>query len=236
MNRRKVNSKKNIFVEIVKATDEKSRIRNRILDSVLRIRRSGFIPKCPGSITLGKSIQNRETISSLCFLKLFKAFEGTIEFSFLKNFTICPQEPRRDDPVVIQKMHELFNHIQQTPKKPNCRHLKILICKGTLRQVFIRVFRLEIQSAMLVYSTQLCELLPLQPSLWFNSPPFPVWISILYTIHVYSVGGGGWPVLGLRQRKTCRKVPLQVNYLYDDIVRCHLWVLSFNEKMAGSGY
>jgi hypothetical protein len=37
------------------------------------------------------------------------------------------------------------------------------------RQVFIRVYRLEIQSVMLVFSTQLCEL-PLYPSLWFNSP------------------------------------------------------------------
>ncbi len=36
-----------------------------------------------------------------------------------------------------------------------------LTCKGTLRQVFIRVFRLEIQSIMLIFSTKLCELLPL---------------------------------------------------------------------------
>jgi hypothetical protein len=34
-------------------------------------------------------------------------------------------------------------------------------CKGTLRQVFIRVYRLEIQSVMLVFSTQLHNLLPL---------------------------------------------------------------------------
>jgi hypothetical protein len=33
--------------------------------------------------------------------------------------------------------------------------------KGTSRQVFVRVYRLEIQSVMLVFSTQLCELLPL---------------------------------------------------------------------------
>jgi hypothetical protein len=38
---------------------------------------------------------------------------------------------------------------------------KKLICKGTLRQVFIRIYRLEIQSVMFVLSTQLCELLPL---------------------------------------------------------------------------
>ncbi len=68
--------------------------------------------------------------------------------------------------------------------KGKCRHLTKLTCKGTfsdLRLLFIRVYRLEIQSVMLVFLTQLCELLHLSPSLWFNSPPFPVWISILYT-------------------------------------------------------
>ncbi len=39
--------------------------------------------------------------------------------------------------------------------KSKCRHMKILTCKKTLRQVFIRVYRLEIQSVMLVFSTQL---------------------------------------------------------------------------------
>jgi hypothetical protein len=47
------------------------------------------------------------------------------------------------------------------------------MCKGTLRQVFIIVYRLWIQYVMLVFLTQLCELLPLSPSLWFNSPPLP---------------------------------------------------------------
>ncbi len=39
--------------------------------------------------------------------------------------------------------------------------------------VFNKIYRLEIQSVMLVFSTQLCELLPLYPSLWFTSPTFP---------------------------------------------------------------
>jgi hypothetical protein len=39
--------------------------------------------------------------------------------------------------------------------------LKSQAGKGALRQVFIRVYRLEIQSVMLVFSTHLCELLPL---------------------------------------------------------------------------
>ncbi len=38
---------------------------------------------------------------------------------------------------------------------------------------------------MLVFSTQLCELLPLFPSLWFNSPPPP------FSVEYYSRRGGG---------------------------------------------
>ena len=58
--------------------------------------------------------------------------------------------------------------------KTKSRHLKKLTCKETLRRVFnITVYRLEMESVMLVFSTQLCKLLPLSPSLWFTSP-FPV--------------------------------------------------------------
>jgi hypothetical protein len=64
-------------------------------------------------------------------------------------------------------MHGLINY---TDTKAKCRHLKKITCKGILRQVFIRVYR-EIQSVMLVFLTQLCELLPLLPSLWLNPPP-----------------------------------------------------------------
>jgi hypothetical protein len=39
------------------------------------------------------------------------------------------------------------------------------------REGLIRVYRLE--TVMLVFSTQICELLPLLSSLWFNSPPPP---------------------------------------------------------------
>ncbi len=84
----------------------------------------------------------------------------------------------------------LFEKKRLIESKAKCRHLLKLACKRTLRQVFIRVYRLEIQTVMLVFSTQLCELLVLLPSLWFNSPPFPVWISILYT-RIQCVRGGG---------------------------------------------
>ncbi len=43
--------------------------------------------------------------------------------------------------------HGLINYMDI---KAKCRHLKELTCKGTLRHVFIRVYRLEIKSVMLV--------------------------------------------------------------------------------------
>ncbi len=89
--------------------------------------------------------------------------------------------------------------INYTGTKAKCRHLKILTCKGTLRQVFSRVYRLEIQSLMLVFSTQFCELLPLYNLLSGSTlpppsplPTFPVWISILYTRMQCVRGGGGY--------------------------------------------
>jgi hypothetical protein len=33
-----------------------------------------------------------------------------------------------------------------------CRHLKILTCNGTLRQVFIRVYRLEMANFLRIFS------------------------------------------------------------------------------------
>jgi hypothetical protein len=57
-------------------------------------------------------------------------------------------------------------------------HLKKLTCKGTLRQVFVRVYRLEIQSVMLVFLTQLGEILSLQPSQWFT--PHPPYVEVQY--------------------------------------------------------
>ena len=53
--------------------------------------------------------------------------------------------------------HGLINYIETKAK--GC-HLKKFTCKGTLRQVFIRVYRLELHfNHMLVVLTQLCELL-----------------------------------------------------------------------------
>jgi len=83
-------------------------------------------------------------------------------------------------------VHVLTNYIDATAK---CRHLKILTCTWTLRQVFIRVYRLEIQSVS------------------GSTPPFPLPCVKKYTVYIYTVGkGGGIGVLGLRQINTCHKV------------------------------
>ncbi len=47
-----------------------------------------------------------------------------------------------------RERHGLINYIDTRAK---CRHLKKLTCKGTLRQGFIRVYRLGIQSVLLVF-------------------------------------------------------------------------------------
>ncbi len=93
--------------------------------------------------------------------------------------------------------------------RSQCKMLssKKILLKGTLRQVFIRVYRLEIScvnSVVLVFSNQLCDMystLPCCPSPLFSvstSPPFPPppFPGVnKYTVHicVYSAckGGGG---------------------------------------------
>jgi hypothetical protein len=55
-------------------------------------------------------------------------------------------------------MHGLINYLDT---KENCCHLKKLTCKEIFLQGFIVVHRLERHPDMLVFSTQLCELLPL---------------------------------------------------------------------------
>ncbi len=50
---------------------------------------------------------------------------------------------------------------------------KKLACKGTMRKVFIRVYRIEILSVIVVFSTQHCELLPSNLLSGSTHPPTP---------------------------------------------------------------
>ncbi len=74
--------------------------------------------------------------------------------------------------------------------------------------VFNKVYRLEIQSVMLVFSTQLCELLPLYLLSGSPSPPIPPSQSqhTVYTDSVWLRGGRGcWVVLEIM---FCRSLTL----------------------------
>ncbi len=94
-------------------------------------------------------------------------------------------------------LHGLINYTIYTKEK--CRHLSKLTCKRPLRQVFIRFYRLQIQSVMLIFSTQLCELLASNLlSLLSDSspPPLPCVIeytlyNIVYTYSIQCVRGRG---------------------------------------------
>ncbi len=79
--------------------------------------------------------------------------------------------------------------------KAKCRHLKKWPYKENLRHVFIRVYRLEIQSDMLVFSIQHSELLPLKLSLWFNSPSPPSLSQVQYTLQRQCMAGSGCGVV-----------------------------------------
>ncbi len=93
----------------------------------------------------------------------------------------------------------------------------------TLRQVFIRLNRLEIQLVMFgifhpALTFSLISSLPLLPLPGVNK----------YTVSTFTVyRGRGYGVMGLRQINTCREVPLQLNFLDDDILhRLHESFLS----------
>jgi hypothetical protein len=92
--------------------------------------------------------------------------------------------------VISKAINKQHNHglINYKDTKIKCRHLKKLACKGTLRQVFIRVYRLEIQSNVGIFDPTLCTLSPLTFSLVLP-PPFPV---SKYRIYRQCVAGRGW--------------------------------------------
>ncbi len=88
--------------------------------------------------------------------------------------------------------HKLINYMDT---KAKCRHLKKMNCKGTLRQVFIKIYRLEIHSVMLVFRPSFVNCCPsniLSGSTLRPPPPLPCQ-SKVYTDIVWL--GGGWGML-----------------------------------------
>ncbi len=92
-------------------------------------------------------------------------------------------------------------------------------------------YRLVIQSVMLVFLTQLCELLPLSLLSGSTLPSlhFPVWISLLYT-RILCVRGGGYGVLGLRQQTPASKS------LYRSVFYMTTFYIAFYESYLSAVY
>jgi hypothetical protein len=66
----------------------------------------------------------------------------------MAHYVVCPQKK------IISRIFKISGAlIVNIDTKAKCRHLKKFTCQGTLRQVFLRVYRLEKQSVMLVFST-----------------------------------------------------------------------------------
>jgi hypothetical protein len=98
--------------------------------------------------------------------------------------------------------------------KEKCRHLKKLTCKGTLRQVFIRIYTGDTVGHVGIIDPALWIVALLTISLVQHLPPLPcVKCLLYYTYTACKRGGEGFGILGLRQINTCRKVPLQFNFL-----------------------
>jgi hypothetical protein len=133
-------------------------------------------------------------------------FLGNLSTSMWNLHTLTPQmnvlQKFNDDSAIFSyitrtysSFHGLIKYIEQSKNK-KCRHLKEMTCEGTLRQVFIRVHRLEISSVMLVFSTQLCELMSLDLLSSSTLPPSPLpWVN-KYTVYTYKVCKGGRGVWG----------------------------------------
>jgi hypothetical protein len=85
-----------------------------------------------------------------------------------------------------------------------------LTCKGTLRQVFFRVYRLKIKSVMVVFSIQLCDFCP--SNFLSGSPPRPPSLWKKYTAYTYAVCKQRVWDPGPQTDNTCRKVPFQVKF------------------------
>ncbi len=94
------------------------------------------------------------TISSsnifLQTLKFVFFFQGTfLLFQYVTSYKIaglCGLDSAM--PSLLYSLQCTYNYAVYTPKLHKCRHLKKLTGKGTLRQVFIRLYRLLIQSVI----------------------------------------------------------------------------------------
>ncbi len=105
--------------------------------------------------------------------------------------------------------HVLINN---TDTKAKCRHLKKWHLKGLCGRCLSKFIDRRYSQSCWYFRPSFVNCCPLPFSL-SQLYPFPMWISIKYTVYKYTVckGGGVW---GSRPQtdNTCLKVPLQVNF------------------------
>ncbi len=117
---------------------------------------------------------------------------------------------------MVNSKHGLINYIDT---EANCRHLKYWpvkrLCDRCLSEFIDRRY---IQSSWYFRPNFVnCACCPSPP------PPTPSLCEQVHTVNTYTVCKGGEGMsFGLRERKTCRKVYLQVIFLDDDIL---IWCL-----------
>ncbi len=154
-----------------------------------------------------------------------KTWKAGVAYSVRSSIDTCTVKPFF---TFKGKIHGLMNYIDT---KAKCHHLKKLTCTRTMRQADFIDWRYSQSCWYFRPSFVICCPSPRLSSSTFPPPPFPVWISI-YSIHVFSVyGGGGYGVLGLRQINICRKFPLQVKFFRWRHLHCLLWVFTFKGQI-----
>ncbi len=132
----------------------------------------------------------RRTISKLAKNILFFSPRVFFAGGFFTHWTLFLSEDNERKMRGVSLHLGLMNYIDT---KAKCCHVKNLTCKGTLRQVFIIVYILQIQRHVGIFDPAFWTVAPLTFSLvqLSPSPPFPVWIRMLYTRMLCLRGGGG---------------------------------------------
>jgi hypothetical protein len=84
--------------------------------------------------------------------------------------------------------------------KAKCRHLKKLTCKGTVRLVFIRVYRLEISQSSWYFRPSFVNLCPSNLLVHLPPPPLP-YVKVQF---IETVAGSGRGCRVLLKTVFCR--------------------------------
>jgi hypothetical protein len=139
--------------------------------------------------------------------------------------------------VVFDYLALMRRKIRLKEGNANCRHLNKFTCKGTLRQVLNRVYRLDISSFLCTFSlvgifnpalgsvfcTLLCCPSPLLSDSTLPTPPHLPCLN-KYTLYMYTMckwGGGVWDSGPLTETPAAKSLYMSI-FLDDDIF---LWFL-----------